>query len=87
MSTHELYTVPVEMQTWDVEAAGAARFTWEYDDQRDELLRLYPKGKDKQWDSVHRIDWATEVDPYDFLGMPDRRATGDGIRSPAQGRG
>ncbi|MCW2670163.1 MAG: hypothetical protein JWP14_1884, partial [Frankiales bacterium] len=50
MSTHELYTCPVEMQTWDVEAQGAARFTWEYDDQRDQLLNLYQKGKDKQWD-------------------------------------
>ena len=29
MSTHELYTGPVEMQTWDVEAQGAARFTWD----------------------------------------------------------
>jgi len=70
MSTHELYTVPVEMQTWDVEAAGAARFTWEYDDQRDQLLNLYQKGKDKQWDQVHRIDWSEEVDRYDLLGMP-----------------
>ncbi|MDP9182302.1 MAG: aminobenzoate oxygenase, partial [Actinomycetota bacterium] len=48
MSTHELYVTPVEMQTWDVEAQGAARFTWEYDDSRDTLLRLYQKGKDKQ---------------------------------------
>ncbi len=71
MSTHELYTVPVEMQTWDVEAQGAARFTWEYDDQRDQLLNLYQKGKDKQWDQVHRIDWSEEVDRHDLLGMPE----------------
>jgi len=45
MSTHELYVTPVELQTWDVEASGAARFTWEYDDSRDQLLRLYQKGK------------------------------------------
>jgi hypothetical protein len=71
MSTHELYTCPVEMQTWDVEAAGAARFTWEYDDRRDQLLSLYQKGKDKQWDQVHRIDWSEEVDRYDLLGVPE----------------
>ena len=71
MSTHELYTAPVELSTWDVEAQGAARFTWEYDDKRDELLRLYQKGKDKQWDQVHRIDWSAEVDPMDMLGMPE----------------
>ena len=71
MSTHELYTTPVEMSTWDVEAQGHARFTWEYDDGRDQLLRLYQKGKDKQWDQVHRIDWDLDVDRYDLLGMPD----------------
>jgi hypothetical protein len=71
MSTHELYTIPAEHATWDVEMQGAARFTWEYDDGRDRLLSLYQKGKDKQWDSVHRIDWDLEVDPMDVLGLPD----------------
>ncbi len=70
MSTHELYAVPADVATWDVEAAGAARFTWEYDDGRDRLLSLYQKGKDKQWDSAKRIDWDLEVDPYDPLGLP-----------------
>ena len=31
MSTHELYTIPAEHRTWDVEMQGSARFTWEYD--------------------------------------------------------
>jgi len=70
MSTHELYTVPVEHATWDVEMQGASRFTWEYDDGRDRLLSLYQKGKDKQWDQVHRIDWDVEVEPHDVLGLP-----------------
>jgi P-aminobenzoate N-oxygenase AurF len=71
VSTHDLYTDPVDDATWDVRAAGAARFNWEYDDGRDRLLSLYQKGKDKQWDSVKRIDWDTEVDPYNVLGVPD----------------
>lgn len=71
MSTHDLYTVPAEHATWDVDMQGAARFTWEYDDGRDRLLSLYQKGKDKQWDQVHRIDWDLEVEPHDVLGMPD----------------
>ena len=70
MSTHELYTIPAEHRTWDVEMQGAARFTWEYDDGRDRLLSLYQKGKDKQWDQTTRIDWALEVDPNNALGMP-----------------
>ena len=71
MSTADKYVIPVEMRTWDVEAAGAARFSWEYDDGRDRLLALYQKGKDKQWDAQKRIDWDLEVDPYDALGLPD----------------
>ncbi len=70
MSTHELYTIPVEHRTWDVGMQGAARFTWEYDDGRDRLLSLYQKGKDKQWDATTRIDWSVEVDPHNALGLP-----------------
>ena len=70
MSTHELYTIPAEHRTWDVEMEGAARFTWEYDDGRDRLLSLYQKGKDKQWDQTTRIDWSLDVDPNNALGMP-----------------
>lgn len=71
MSTHKLYAIPAELATWDVEMSGAARFTWEYDEGRDRMLALYQKGKDKQWDTVKRVDWDLEVDPYDVLGVPD----------------
>ncbi|HEY3752296.1 MAG TPA: ferritin-like domain-containing protein [Pseudonocardiaceae bacterium] len=71
MSTHELYAIPAEHATWDVEMAGATRFNWEYDDGRDRLLALYQKGKDKQWDQTKRIDWDIDVDPHDPLGLPD----------------
>jgi hypothetical protein len=56
---------------WAVKASGAARFSWEYDDGRDQLLRLYQKGKDKQWDAATRIDWSLEVDPSNPLELPD----------------
>ncbi|MEU4576365.1 ferritin-like domain-containing protein [Nonomuraea sp. ATR24] len=71
MSTHDLYTIPAGLSTWNVDMAGTSKFTWEYDDGRDRMLALYQKGKDKQWDSVKRIDWGLEVDPYDVLGIPD----------------
>jgi len=71
MSTHDLYTLPAEHETWDVPASGYSRFSWEYDDGRDRLLSLYQKGKDKQWDAVKRIDWGIEVDPDDVLGFPE----------------
>jgi hypothetical protein len=70
--TTDRYVTPVEPgTTWDVPVAGAARFTWEYDENRDRLLSLYQKGKDKQWDAQKRIDWDLEVDPINVAGLPD----------------
>ncbi|MFE7314509.1 ferritin-like domain-containing protein [Streptomyces sp. NPDC057555] len=71
MTIRELYVQDPGDSLWSVPAAGAARFTWEYDDGRDRLLALYQKGKDKQWDATTRIDWGLEVDPKDALGTPD----------------
>jgi P-aminobenzoate N-oxygenase AurF len=67
----DMYTGPVGM-SWSVPTAGSARFSWEYGDGRDRLLALYQKGRDKQWDSVKRIDWSIEVDPFNVLGVPDQ---------------
>lgn len=63
MSTYDMYTSPVSAETWDVPAAGAARFSWEYDAGRQQLLDLYQRGKDKQWDATKRIDWDQPVNP------------------------
>ncbi|MFG2656036.1 ferritin-like domain-containing protein [Streptomyces sp. NPDC048425] len=80
MSTHELYTRAPEELSWHIPAAGAARFSWEYDEGRDRLLALYQKGKDKQWDGAKRIDWDLEVDPHNPLGTPDEALTVYGTR-------
>ena len=71
MPTRDLYTSAPAEPGWPVPMAGNSRFTWEYDENRERLLALYQKGKDKQWDAVRRIDWDLEVDPYDVLGLPD----------------
>ena len=63
MSTYDMYASPVSRQTWDVPATGAARFSWEYDSGRQQLLDLYQRGKDKQWDAAKRIDWDQPVNP------------------------
>ena len=76
MSTADRYVIPVEMRTWDVAASGAARFSWEYDGGRERLLSLYQKGKDKQWDAMHRIDWHLDVDLDDPLGQLGRGELG-----------
>src|SRR5690348_16164243 len=71
VSTYDLYTTPVQAGTWDVQAAGAARFSWEYDDGRQRLLDLYQRGKDKQWDATKRIDWSLPVDPCNVMATSD----------------
>ncbi|MET7442040.1 ferritin-like domain-containing protein [Streptomyces sp. NPDC004082] len=80
MPTYELYAMNAGDPLWGVQASGAARFSWEYDDGRDRLLALYQKGKDKQWDGQKRIDWDLEVDPHDPLGTPDEALTLHGTR-------
>jgi hypothetical protein len=71
MSTYDMYTTPVPAGTWDVPAAGAARFSWEYDEGRQRLLDLYQRGKDKQWDATRRIDWDLPVDPCNVMATSD----------------
>ena len=77
MSTYDAYTIPVEPGTWDVPAAGATRFSWEYDDGRQRLLDLYQRGKDKQWDATKRIEWDLPVNPaYELLAAGESPPTG-----------
>lgn len=38
-------------------------FTWRYDRERDQLVRLYEKAIGSQWSSVTDLDWSTDVDP------------------------
>ena len=71
LSTYDHYTTPVAPGTWDIPAAGAARFSWEYDDGRSRLLDLYQRGKDKQWDASKRIDWSIPVNPYNVMEQSD----------------
>jgi hypothetical protein len=71
VSTYDFYAKPVERGTWDVPAAGATRFNWDYDSGRGRLLDLYQRGKDKQWDATKRIDWELPVNPVNVMELPD----------------
>jgi hypothetical protein len=71
VSTYDHYTTPVAAGTWDIPAAGSARFSWEYDDGRSRLLDLYQRGKDKQWDAAKRIDWSLPVNPSNVMEAGD----------------
>lgn len=70
MGTHDLYAIPADMSAWEIPMNGNARFNWDYDDSRDQLLTLYHKGKAKQWDANVRIDWDVDVDRSNPLGIP-----------------
>jgi hypothetical protein len=47
------------------------RFSWEYNDQREYLVNLYEKGKERQWNATRRIDWSQDVDPENPIQIPD----------------
>ncbi|MGQ4807595.1 hypothetical protein NKDENANG_00949 [Candidatus Entotheonellaceae bacterium PAL068K] len=71
MSSTFRYQLPVEQTDWLVNGATATRFTWEYEDGRDSLLKLYAKGKKLQWDAEERLDWSQDLDPENPMQMPD----------------
>ena len=71
MTSQRIYTLPVDQTQWMVNGSAEIVFNWEYDETRDNLLSLYAKGKQKQWDSAVRIDWSHDVDPENPMGMND----------------
>jgi len=71
MATAQRYTIPVGTDDWTVGQDFTTNFRWEYDDGRENLLKLYKKGKAKQWDADERIDWSQDLDPENPQQMPD----------------
>ena len=68
MSTHAIETGEHD---WGVDSPALTMFDFDYQDGRDQLLRLYDKGTRRQWIGSDRIDWSGEVDPDNPLGVPD----------------
>ena len=71
MSTTSRYAIPPDAARWDVASAFDTTFPWEYDDGRENLLKLYSKGKRSQWDAETRIDWEQDLDPENPMLLPD----------------
>jgi hypothetical protein len=72
MSSTYRYQIPVGQTQWTVGSRTETGFTWEYDDGRESLLKLYAKGKAQQWDAADRIDWSQDLDPENPMMMPDQ---------------
>jgi hypothetical protein len=71
MATTDRYAIPVDAPDWVSSSAFPTHFRWEYQDGSDNLLKLYQKGKDRQWDATSRIDWSQDLDPENPEELPD----------------
>jgi hypothetical protein len=71
MATTDRYAIPLDAPDWVVPSAFPTHFRWEYQDGSDNLLKLYQKGKDRQWDATSRIDWSEDLDPENPEELPD----------------
>ena len=56
---------------WASPLGGTALFARDDTGRDEQTLRLYAKGKQRQWDGDVRLDWSIQVDPDNPLGMPD----------------
>jgi len=45
-----------------VRSESDALFTWDYEQSRPALVKLYEKAKTSQWNAVTDLDWSIEVD-------------------------
>jgi hypothetical protein len=71
MTTKKIYQLPVEITDWKFDGACEIHFNWEYDDGSSDLLNLYEKGKQQQWDTSTRIDWTQELFEENPMGLAD----------------
>ena len=70
-SLRELYPIPDIDPVWTVPQGFEAAFDWEYDDGRKQMMHLYQKGKDMQWDALDRIDWGEALGEDNPMEIPD----------------
>ena len=71
MSTQRIYSLPVDVTQWKFDGATELQFNWEYEDGSAELLTLYEKGKQQQWDASTRLDWSMELNPDNPMELKD----------------
>lgn len=71
MSLRDLYPIPDIDPCWTVPQDFEASFDWTYDDGRKQMMHLYQKGKDMQWDAVTRVDWDIQLDEDNPMGLND----------------
>ena len=71
MTTQKIYQLPVDVTNWKFDGATEIAFNWEYEDGSADLLNLYEKGKQQQWDTSTRLDWSLELNPDNPMELKD----------------
>ena len=71
MTTQQRYAMPVDPNEAIIPGQFDSLMRWEYEDGRASLLKLYDKGKERQWDGNSRIDWSLDLDPENPQELPD----------------
>src|SRR5258707_14283206 len=72
MTTQKIYQLPVEVTNWKFDGATEIAFNWEYDAGSSDLLNLFEKNKQQQWDTSTRLDWGQELFEGNPKGMADK---------------
>jgi hypothetical protein len=54
----------------ELEVDQTVAYNWEYDNDRQRLVRLYENAKRDQWNGSERLDWSIDVDPESEV-IPD----------------
>jgi len=71
MTTQQRYAMAVDPTEWLIPSRFDSLMRWEYEDGRASLLKLYDKGKERQWNGNTRIDWSLDLDPENPQQLPD----------------
>lgn len=71
MALRDLYPIPNVDPHWSVPQDFETVFDWRFDEGRRQMMHLYQKGKDMQWDALTRIDWDGSIDPDNPMELPD----------------
>jgi len=67
----DLYTIAPDRMSFEVPQDFDTVFDFAYSRDRQDLLKLYEKGKRMQWNAKDRIDWSLELDDYNPAQVPD----------------
>ena len=73
MTTQQRYAMPVDPNEAIIPGQFDSLMRWEYEDGRASLLKLYEKGKERQWNGNSRIDWSLDLDPENPQELPDEQ--------------